>query len=99
MAKTVGFGILGSGLIAPFHARAVRDATGGKLVAVCDMARERLSSTNLLLARLKSFVLRIPQVQWWLDYPLMGRSFGWLTSPPTTAISVLSLSVEARFAW
>jgi predicted dehydrogenase len=41
MAKTVGFGILGSGLIAPFHARAVRDATGGKLVAVCDMARER----------------------------------------------------------
>lgn len=41
MAKTIGFGILGAGLIAPFHAKAVRDTQGGKLVAVCDMARER----------------------------------------------------------
>jgi predicted dehydrogenase len=41
MAKTIGFGILGAGLIAPFHARAVRDTKGGKLVAICDTARER----------------------------------------------------------
>ena len=41
MAKTIGFGILGAGLIAPFHAKAVRDSQGGKLVAICDMARER----------------------------------------------------------
>ena len=41
MAKTIGFGILGAGLIAPFHAKAVRDTNGGKLIAVCDMARER----------------------------------------------------------
>lgn len=41
MPKTIGFGILGAGLIAPFHAKAVRDTNGGKLVAICDMARER----------------------------------------------------------
>lgn len=41
MAKTIGFGILGAGLIAPFHAKAVRDTQGGKLVAICDLARER----------------------------------------------------------
>lgn len=41
MAKIIGFGILGAGLIAPFHAKAVRDTQGGKLIAVCDMARER----------------------------------------------------------
>jgi predicted dehydrogenase len=41
MAKTIGFGILGAGLIAPFHAKAVRDTNGGKLIAICDMARER----------------------------------------------------------
>lgn len=41
MTKPIGFGILGAGLIAPFHAKAVRDTNGGKLIAVCDMARER----------------------------------------------------------
>lgn len=41
MTKPIGFGILGAGLIAPFHAKAVRDTKGGKLIAVCDMARER----------------------------------------------------------
>lgn len=41
MKKNIGFGILGAGLIAPFHAKAIRDTRGGKLVAVCDMARER----------------------------------------------------------
>ncbi len=29
MAKTIGFGILGAGLVAPFHAKGVRDAHGG----------------------------------------------------------------------
>jgi len=41
MPRTIGFGILGAGLIAPFHAKAIRDSSGGRLVAVCDMARER----------------------------------------------------------
>jgi UDP-N-acetyl-2-amino-2-deoxyglucuronate dehydrogenase len=41
MGKTIGFGILGAGLVAPFHAKGVRGASGGKLIAVCDMARER----------------------------------------------------------
>lgn len=41
MNKPIGFGILGAGLIAPFHAKAVRDTKGGKLVAICDMAKER----------------------------------------------------------
>lgn len=41
MAETIGFGILGAGLVAPFHAKGVRDAHGGKLIAVCDLARER----------------------------------------------------------
>lgn len=41
MARNIRFGILGAGLIAPFHAKAIRDAKGGELVAICDMARER----------------------------------------------------------
>jgi len=34
--KTWNFGIVGSGLIADFHARAIRDIPGVKLVACCD---------------------------------------------------------------
>jgi predicted dehydrogenase len=41
MAETVGFGIQGLGLIAPFHAKALRDVAGGELVAVCDLDKER----------------------------------------------------------
>lgn len=41
MAKTYGFGILGAGLVSPFHAKGVRDSKGGQLVAFCDMSRER----------------------------------------------------------
>lgn len=37
----IGFGILGAGLVAPFHAKGVRDSKGGKLVAVCDTSTER----------------------------------------------------------
>ena len=40
--KPIGFGILGAGLIAPFHAKAVGDAKGGRLVAFCDTVRDRL---------------------------------------------------------
>ena len=42
MAKTLGFGILGAGLIAPFHAKSVINSKGGKLIAFCDMSKERV---------------------------------------------------------
>ena len=42
MAKTLGFGILGAGLIAPFHAKSVLNSRGGQLVAFCDMSKERV---------------------------------------------------------
>jgi len=38
----VGFGLLGAGLIAPFHARALRASQKAKLVAASDVNRERL---------------------------------------------------------
>jgi predicted dehydrogenase len=41
MAKPLGFGILGAGLVAPFHARSVRDAAGCRLVAFCDVDKAR----------------------------------------------------------
>jgi len=41
MAETLGFGILGAGLVCPFHASAIRDAKGGELVAICDVDEER----------------------------------------------------------
>jgi len=41
MSKTLGFGILGAGLVAPFHAKSVIHSRGGKLVAFCDMSKER----------------------------------------------------------
>lgn len=41
MPKTLGFGILGAGLVAPFHAKAIQGATGGELIAICDLNRER----------------------------------------------------------
>jgi len=41
MTKNIGFGILGSGLVAPFHAKGVQGAQGAQLIAVCDMNRER----------------------------------------------------------
>ena len=42
MAKELGFGILGAGLVAPFHAKSVKASKGGKLVAFCDTAKERV---------------------------------------------------------
>lgn len=41
MADTLGFGILGAGLVAPFHAKGIGASTGGKLVAICDMDAAR----------------------------------------------------------
>jgi predicted dehydrogenase len=40
--KTLGFGILGAGLVAPFHIKSVQASRGGRLVAICDMNAERL---------------------------------------------------------
>jgi predicted dehydrogenase len=42
MARTLGFGILGAGLVAPFHAKSVNASKGGKLVGFCDRNAERL---------------------------------------------------------
>lgn len=41
MEKTLGFGVLGAGLVAPFHAKSARDSKGGKLIAFCDTSKER----------------------------------------------------------
>jgi len=37
MTETLGFGLLGAGLVAPFHARSIQACKGGELVAVCDV--------------------------------------------------------------
>ncbi|NLF30455.1 MAG: Gfo/Idh/MocA family oxidoreductase [Planctomycetes bacterium] len=39
--NTVGFGLLGAGLIAPFHAKSIQAAEGCELIAVADMNAER----------------------------------------------------------
>jgi UDP-N-acetyl-2-amino-2-deoxyglucuronate dehydrogenase len=41
MAEKLGFGLLGSGLVAPFHATSIQKSNGGTLVAVCDVDRGR----------------------------------------------------------
>ncbi len=41
MSKQLGFGILGAGLVSPFHAKAICGSTGGKLIAICDTNTER----------------------------------------------------------
>lgn len=41
MHNTVGFGILGAGLVSPFHANAITQANGGRLVAIADVDRNR----------------------------------------------------------
>jgi UDP-N-acetyl-2-amino-2-deoxyglucuronate dehydrogenase len=38
---SIGFGINGLGLIAPFHAKALKDSKGGRLAAVCDVMKDR----------------------------------------------------------
>lgn len=41
MKKTYGFGILGAGLVSPFHANAVIHSQGGKLTGICGRSKER----------------------------------------------------------
>ena len=41
MGTDIGFGIVGAGLIAPFHLNAIKDSRGGKAIGVFDVARER----------------------------------------------------------
>jgi len=43
MEEKLGFGLLGAGLIAPFHARSIVESRGGKLVAVSDLDANRAS--------------------------------------------------------
>jgi len=43
-AKPLGFGILGAGLVSPFHAKAIIQSVGGNLVAIADIDRERVSA-------------------------------------------------------
>ncbi|MGQ9732184.1 MAG: Gfo/Idh/MocA family protein [Candidatus Zipacnadales bacterium] len=38
---TIGFGIIGCGMIAPFHAKSVLAAEGAELVACCDIVEEK----------------------------------------------------------
>jgi len=42
MSKTLGFGILGAGLVSPFHAKSVNASTGGKLIGIADVDATRL---------------------------------------------------------
>jgi len=39
----VGFGLLGAGLIAPFHAKAINASCNGKLIGIADVNAERLA--------------------------------------------------------
>ena len=41
MKEELGFGILGAGLVAPFHAKSVQESNGGRLVAFCDTDKTR----------------------------------------------------------
>ena len=42
--RTFGFGIVGCGVIAPFHARAIGDVPNARLVAVADVIPERAAT-------------------------------------------------------
>ncbi|MCK5802648.1 MAG: Gfo/Idh/MocA family oxidoreductase [Lentisphaeria bacterium] len=42
MAKKLGFGVLGAGLVAPFHAKGIVNSDGGDLIAFCDIDQERV---------------------------------------------------------
>lgn len=41
MKTTYGFGILGAGLVSPFHANAIIHSQGGRLVGICGKSKER----------------------------------------------------------
>lgn len=46
MGTTIGFGIVGAGLIAPFHLNAIRDSRGGKAMGVFDIDGERAAQVG-----------------------------------------------------
>jgi UDP-N-acetyl-2-amino-2-deoxyglucuronate dehydrogenase len=39
--NTIGWGLIGCGVIAPTHAKAIKEVKGAKLVACCDVVKER----------------------------------------------------------
>ena len=41
METYCGFGVVGAGLIAPFHINAIKDSRGGKVLGVFDVARDK----------------------------------------------------------
>jgi len=41
MGTNIGFGIVGAGLVAPFHLNAIRDSRGGAAMGIFDINRER----------------------------------------------------------
>lgn len=43
MKDKLGFGILGAGLVAPFHAKGVVHSNGGELIAFCDLDETRVT--------------------------------------------------------
>ena len=43
MSNDIGFGILGAGLVAPFHAKGILHSEGGRLIAFCDLDEERVA--------------------------------------------------------
>lgn len=40
--RELNFGIVGTGVIAPAHAEGIKDSNGGKLVAVCDLDKDKV---------------------------------------------------------
>ncbi|MBL7644724.1 MAG: Gfo/Idh/MocA family oxidoreductase [Candidatus Hydrogenedentes bacterium] len=44
MNNSIGFGILGAGLVSPFHANAILHSNGGRLVAIADVDQARANS-------------------------------------------------------
>ncbi len=40
MEKSIGFGVVGAGLVAPFHLNAIKDSKGGKAIGIFDVNRE-----------------------------------------------------------
>ncbi|MCC6485605.1 MAG: Gfo/Idh/MocA family oxidoreductase [Armatimonadetes bacterium] len=44
MGNTVGFGVIGCGVIAPWHTQSIRDIPHARLVAVCDVIPEKADS-------------------------------------------------------
>ena len=59
---TIGFGLLGAGLIAPFHAKSIQAAAGCELVAIADLdagnARARHDRVGDCSARVASAALQ-----------------------------------------